>query len=170
MVFVSHEVPFPAVSDWRSRVAGNRTEWEVKTFELSSSSSGGEQWAFLDFPDFTVVKKTVPKLRKLSAFILHGNVSGGAKCICNWHKNQLFSITFECHIVCWWLLAAKRIERNWDDDRWGHPLSLKKNLNFMKPWTSTLKIISETLFSFLDVNCLFFAFDKYCNSEKKIFP
>ena len=31
----SHEVPFPATSDRRSRVAGNGTEWEVKTIELS---------------------------------------------------------------------------------------------------------------------------------------
>ena len=64
MVFVSHEVPFPATSDRRSRVAGNGTEWEVKTIELSSSTSGGEQWAFLNFLILTTVKKTVPKLRK----------------------------------------------------------------------------------------------------------
>ena len=31
----SHEVPFTATSDWRSRVAGNGTEREVKTIELS---------------------------------------------------------------------------------------------------------------------------------------
>ena len=62
--FVSHEVPFPATSDRRSRVAGNGTEWEVKTIELSSSTSGGEQWAFLNFLILTTVKKTVPKLRK----------------------------------------------------------------------------------------------------------
>ena len=43
MVFVSHEVPFPATSDRRSRVAGNGTECEVKTIELSSPTSGGEQ-------------------------------------------------------------------------------------------------------------------------------
>ena len=30
MVFVFHEVPFPATSDQRSRVAGNGTECEVK--------------------------------------------------------------------------------------------------------------------------------------------
>jgi len=65
MVFVSHEVPFPATSDRRSRVAGNGTEWEVKTIELSSSTSGGEQWAFLNFIILTAVKKTVPKLRKV---------------------------------------------------------------------------------------------------------
>ena len=47
MVFVSHEVPFPAMSDRRSRVAGNGTKWEVKTIELSSSTSRGEQRAFL---------------------------------------------------------------------------------------------------------------------------
>ena len=64
MVFVSHEVPFPAMSDRRSRVAGNGTEWEVKTIELSSPTSGGEQWAFLNFLILTAVKKTVPKLRK----------------------------------------------------------------------------------------------------------
>ena len=64
MVFVSHEVPFPATSDRRSRVAGNGTEWEVKTIELSSSTSGGEQWAFLHFFILTAVKKTVPKWRK----------------------------------------------------------------------------------------------------------
>ena len=58
MVFVSHEVPFPATSDRRSRVAGNGTEWEVKTIELSSSTSGGEQWAFLHFFILTAVKKT----------------------------------------------------------------------------------------------------------------
>ena len=43
MVFVSHEVSFPATSDRRSRVAGNGTKCEVKTIELSSSTSGGEQ-------------------------------------------------------------------------------------------------------------------------------
>ena len=43
MVFVSHEVPFPATSDRRSGVAGNGTECEVKTIELSSPTSGGEQ-------------------------------------------------------------------------------------------------------------------------------
>ena len=43
IVFVSHEVPFPATSDRRSRVAGNGTECEVKTIELSSPTSGGEQ-------------------------------------------------------------------------------------------------------------------------------
>ena len=59
----SHKVPFPATSDRRSRVAGNGTEWEVKTIELSSSTSGGEQWAFLNFLILTAVKKTVPKLR-----------------------------------------------------------------------------------------------------------
>ena len=64
MVFVSHEVPFPATSDRRSRVAGNGTECEVKTIELSSPTSGGEQWAFLNFIIFIAVKKTVPKLRK----------------------------------------------------------------------------------------------------------
>ena len=64
MVFVSHEVPFPATSDGRSRVAGNGTECEVKTIELSSQTSGGEQLAFLNFVIFTAVKKTVPKLRK----------------------------------------------------------------------------------------------------------
>ena len=43
MVFVSHEVLFPAMSDGRSRVAGNGTECEVKTIELSSSTRGYEQ-------------------------------------------------------------------------------------------------------------------------------
>ena len=63
--FLSHEVPFPAPSDHRrSRVAGNGTEWEVKTIELSSPTSGGEQWAFLNFLILTAVKKTVPKLRQ----------------------------------------------------------------------------------------------------------
>ena len=70
MVFVSHEVPFPATSDRRSRVAGNGTEWEVKTIELSSPTSGGEQWAFLNFIILTAVKKTVPKLRKAYFYIL----------------------------------------------------------------------------------------------------
>ena len=68
MVFVSHEVSFPATSDWRSWVAGNGTEWEVKTIELSSTTSGGEQWAFLNFVILTAVKKTVPKLRKSTLF------------------------------------------------------------------------------------------------------
>ena len=68
MVFVSHEVPFPATSDRRSRVAGNGTECEVKTIELFSPTSGGEQWAFLNFIILTVVKKTVPKLRKIIFF------------------------------------------------------------------------------------------------------
>ena len=39
----SHEVPFPATSDRRSQVAENGTECEVKTIELSSPTSGGEQ-------------------------------------------------------------------------------------------------------------------------------
>ena len=43
MVFVSHEVPFAAMSDRMSRVAGNGTECEVRTIELSSPTSGGEQ-------------------------------------------------------------------------------------------------------------------------------
>ena len=64
MVFVSHEVPFAATSDRRSQVAGNGTEWEVKIIELSSSTRGGEQWAFLNLPIFTEVKKTVLKWRK----------------------------------------------------------------------------------------------------------
>ena len=62
--FVSHEVPFPAPSDWRSQVAGNGTKWFVKTIALSSPTSWGEQWAFLDLHYFTAVKKTVPKFRK----------------------------------------------------------------------------------------------------------
>ena len=45
-------------------MAGNGTECEVKTIELSSPTSGGEQWAFLNFIIFIAVKKTVPKLRK----------------------------------------------------------------------------------------------------------
>ena len=65
MVFVSHEVPFPATSDRRSRVAGNGTEREVKTIQLSLPTSGGEQLAFLNFHNFTAVKKIVPKLGKL---------------------------------------------------------------------------------------------------------
>ena len=56
MVFVSHKVPFPATSDRRSRVAGNGTEWEVKTTELSSPTSGGEQWPFHNFMNFAAVK------------------------------------------------------------------------------------------------------------------
>ena len=68
MVFGSHEVPFPAMSDQRSQAAGNGTECEVKTIELSSSTSGGEQWAFLNFHNFTAVKKTVPKLWKWTFF------------------------------------------------------------------------------------------------------
>ena len=43
MVFVSHEVPFSATSDRRSREAKNGTKCEVKTVELSSPTSGGEQ-------------------------------------------------------------------------------------------------------------------------------
>ena len=43
MVFDSQEVSFPATSDGRSRVAGNGTECKVKTIELSSPTSGGEQ-------------------------------------------------------------------------------------------------------------------------------
>ena len=58
-------MPFPAKSDGRSRVAGNGTEGEVKTIELSSPTSGDEQWAFLNLHDFTAVEKTVPILRKL---------------------------------------------------------------------------------------------------------
>ena len=41
--FTSHLVPFPATSDQRSRVAGYGTKCEVKTIELSLSTSGGEQ-------------------------------------------------------------------------------------------------------------------------------
>ena len=62
MVFVSHEVTFPATSD---RVAGNGTKWKVKTIEFSSSTSGGEQLSFLNFLNFTAVKKTISKLRKV---------------------------------------------------------------------------------------------------------
>ena len=81
IVFVSHEVPFPATSDRRSRVAGNGTEWGVKTIELSSSTSGGEQWAFLNFLIITAVKKTMPKLRKLTfPQILYSR----AHCKCDW--------------------------------------------------------------------------------------
>ena len=43
MVFGSHEVTFLASNDQRSQVAGNGTECEVKTIELSSQTSGGEQ-------------------------------------------------------------------------------------------------------------------------------
>ena len=57
---------FPATSEQRSRVAGNCIEFGVKTIKLSSRTSGGEQWAFLNFHNFTAVKKTVPKLRKCS--------------------------------------------------------------------------------------------------------
>ena len=71
MVFVLHEVPFPATSDRRSQVAGNGNEWEVKTIELSSPTSGGEQWAFLNFLILTAVKKTMPKLRKMSFLLFY---------------------------------------------------------------------------------------------------
>ena len=64
MVFIYQEVPFPAKSDRRSRVAGNGTECEVKTIELSSLTSGGEQWPFLNFIIFIAVKKTALRLRK----------------------------------------------------------------------------------------------------------
>ena len=43
IVFVSHDMPFPATSDRGSQVAGNGTECEVKTIELCSPSSGCEQ-------------------------------------------------------------------------------------------------------------------------------
>ena len=43
MVFVSHEVSFPATSDRSSRVAENGTECKVKTIELSLPTSAGEQ-------------------------------------------------------------------------------------------------------------------------------
>ena len=33
--FAYQEVQFTAMSDWRSQVAGNGPEWEVKTIELS---------------------------------------------------------------------------------------------------------------------------------------
>ena len=64
MLFVSQEVSFPATRNQRSRVAGNGTECEVKTIELSSPASGGEQRAFLNLHNFTAVKKIAPKLRK----------------------------------------------------------------------------------------------------------
>ena len=63
MVFVSHEVPFPATSDRRSRVAGNGTECEVKTIELSSPTSGGEKWAFLNLLIFIARIRT--KIKKI---------------------------------------------------------------------------------------------------------
>ena len=77
MVFVSHEVPFPATSDRRSRVAGNGTECEVKSIELSSPTSGDEQWAFLNFIIFIAVKKTLLKLRKVSLQHLKGRKEEG---------------------------------------------------------------------------------------------
>ena len=49
MVFVSHEVPFSATSDRKSRMAGNCKEWVVKTMALSSPTSGDEQWVFSSF-------------------------------------------------------------------------------------------------------------------------
>ena len=55
MVFASHEVPLPAMSDRMSRVAGNGTECEVKSIELSSPTSGGEQGFFLNVLNFTAV-------------------------------------------------------------------------------------------------------------------
>ena len=58
------KVLFPATSEGRSQAAGNGTECEVKTIELSSPTSGGEQWAFLNLHNFTAVKKTVSKFRK----------------------------------------------------------------------------------------------------------
>ena len=73
MVFVSHEVPLPATSDQRSRVAGNGTECDVKTIELSSPTNGGEQWNFLNLHNFTAVKKTVSKLRKFLLQAWWGN-------------------------------------------------------------------------------------------------
>ena len=85
MGFVSHEVPFPAKSDRRSRVAGNGTECEVKTIELSSPTSGGEQWSFLNFIIFIAVKKTVLKLRKM--YFLHfGTVFLTAVRMKKWRK------------------------------------------------------------------------------------
>ena len=69
MVFVSHEVPFPATSDRRSRVAGNGTECEVKTIDLSSPTSGGEQSALLTFLDLTVKEDRINRaLSKKSLF------------------------------------------------------------------------------------------------------
>ena len=55
--------PFPGLGN--ANPPGNGTEWEVKTIELSSPTSWGEQWAFLNFLILTAVKKTVPKLRKI---------------------------------------------------------------------------------------------------------
>ena len=75
MVFVSHQVPFPATRDRRSRVAGNGTECEVKTIKLSSPTSGGEQWALLYFLILTEVKKTGPKLRKFISWHIAGHIS-----------------------------------------------------------------------------------------------
>ena len=65
MVFVSHKVPFTVMSGQRSWVAGNGTEWEVKTIVSSSPTSGGEQWAFVNFLNFIKFTKTVPISRKV---------------------------------------------------------------------------------------------------------
>ena len=43
----------PFTEGRESRVAGNGTEWEVKTIELSQPTRIGEQPAFLYFQDFT---------------------------------------------------------------------------------------------------------------------
>ena len=45
-------------------MAGNGTECEIKTIELSSPTGGGKQCAFLNMHNFTAVMKNVPKLRK----------------------------------------------------------------------------------------------------------
>ena len=40
VVFGSHGMPFPAMSDWRSQVAENCIDWAVKAIELSWQTCG----------------------------------------------------------------------------------------------------------------------------------
>ena len=49
MVFVPHKVPFPAKSDWRSRVAGNSTEWEVKIILKVHFFAWAVYWWYVTF-------------------------------------------------------------------------------------------------------------------------
>ena len=122
MVFVSHKVPFPATSDRRSRVAGNGTEWEVKTIELSLSTSGGEQWAFPNFKP--VFRPTMTRPPHSFFAIFHRNYYISQNCptvVVQWNPNlrlrkREFSTSTEENTdyltVIWnWLFAAISTKR-----------------------------------------------------------
>ena len=65
MCFVTRAVPFPAMNDQRSRVAGYGTKFKVKTFEWSHLIQTVDvNKAILDAINFSAVKITMPNSRK----------------------------------------------------------------------------------------------------------